>query len=89
MGTLVASIHPFPRSDHTFQLADRSFDAETTTLIGQAFDKVCRELHDRGQPESVREVIAKRIICIAARGERDPDEMCKAALMALGIPSRR
>jgi hypothetical protein len=85
----VASIHVFPRSDPTFQLTDRSFDAETTTLVGQAFDKVCRELHDRGQSDSVKEIIAKRIINIAARGERDPDEMCKAALMALGIPPRR
>jgi hypothetical protein len=85
----VASIHPFPRSDRTFQLADRSFDAETTTLIGQAFDKVCRELHDRGQPGSVRAIIAKRIIYVAVHGERDPDEMCKAALMALGIPPQR
>jgi hypothetical protein len=71
------------------QFSDRAFDAETTALICQAFDKVCRALHDRGQPDSVREVIAKRVIEIAGRGERDPDKMCEAALTSLGLVPKR
>jgi hypothetical protein len=82
----MGSVLPFPPADRiVLQLTDRCFDAETTAAICQAFDKVCRELHDRGQPESVREIIARRLIAIAGRGERDPDKMCEAALISLGV----
>jgi PAS domain-containing protein len=40
-------------------LADRAFDAETTRLLGQAYDLACSELHDDGQPAVVKEIIAK------------------------------
>jgi hypothetical protein len=80
---LMASTFPFP--DRPLQISDRSFDAETTALIGQAFDKTCRELHDSGQPASVKEIIAKRVIEIAGRGERDPDRISEAALKCLGL----
>ena len=33
----------------------------------------------------MRETIAKRIIEAARRGERDPDRLCRQALMPLGI----
>jgi hypothetical protein len=33
----------------------------------------------------VREVIAKRLIAIAGRGERDPDKTCTAALISFGV----
>jgi hypothetical protein len=39
-------------------------------------------LHDRGQPEVVREVIAKRIIEAAQRGVVDPASLCADALSA-------
>jgi hypothetical protein len=67
------------------QISDRSFDAEMTALIGQAFDKTCRELHDSGQPESVKEIIAKRIIEAPGRGERDPDRINEAVLNSFGL----
>jgi hypothetical protein len=79
----MASTLPFP--DQPLQISDRSFDAEMTALIGQAFDKICRELHDSGQPESVKEIIAKRIIEAAGRGERDPDRISEAVLNSLGL----
>ena len=63
-------------------ISDRSFDAETTAIIGQAFDKACEEMHDKIQPDWFRESIAKRLIEIAARGERDPKTMCESALIA-------
>ena len=72
-----------------FPLPAKMLQSETTALICQAFDKVCRALHDRGQPDSVREVIAKRVIEIAGRGERDPDKMCEAALTSLGLVPKR
>jgi hypothetical protein len=82
----VASILPFPQTDEiVLQFTDRCFDDEATATICQAFDKVCWELHDWGQPQTVRDVIAKRLIAIAGRGERDPDKMCAAALISFGM----
>jgi len=59
-----------------------AFDPETMRLLGQAFESVCAQLHDTGQPLIVREVIAKRIIEAAKRGERDPDRLAAAVLDA-------
>ena len=70
-------------------LADTSFDADVTRLLGQAFDQACAELHDNGQPSVVKEVIAKRIIELASEGERDPVKLSKAALTSLGLPINR
>jgi hypothetical protein len=66
-------------------LQGQSFDPETIEVMGQAYDKAKRRLHDTGQPALVQEVIAKRIIDIAAAGERDPDQIAKRALEALGV----
>jgi hypothetical protein len=44
-----------------------------------------KELHDRGQPAIVQEVIARRIIAITKAGERDPVKICTEALSSLGL----
>lgn len=62
-----------------------SFDPEITRAMGAAYDKAREMLHDRGQPEVVQEVIARRIINVAKTGERDPDRICQRALTALGL----
>ena len=64
-----------------------SFDPAETAILGQAYQLACRSLHDTGQPEIVKEIIAKRIIKLAKQGERDPQRLCVGALNALGIPS--
>ena len=61
------------------------FDDEATRLMGEAFDATCRGLRDSGQPSLVQEVIAKRIIKAAMKGERDPTRLRKAGLAALGL----
>ena len=53
--------------------------------MGTAFDKVCRSLHDSGQPRFVKEVIAKRIIDLAREGESDPERLCDMTLKSLGF----
>jgi hypothetical protein len=53
--------------------------------MGEAYDKARKALHDKGQPPVVQEIIAKRIIAIAAKGERNPDELARRALQALGL----
>jgi hypothetical protein len=59
------------------------FDDRLTQLMGEAFDLACKELHDKGQPEIVYEVIAKRIIEAVKNGERDPIRLRNAGLAAL------
>jgi hypothetical protein len=66
-------------------LKEASFDAQLTGIMGTAFDIARREMHDRGQPEVVLEVLAKAIIQIARNGERDPDRMAERALETIGL----
>jgi len=75
-GVRVGSILPFvPRG---------VFDDATTRIMGEAFDAACKALHDTGQPAVVQEVMAKRIIAAARRGERDVTRLRNTALSALG-----
>jgi hypothetical protein len=53
----------------------RDFDDALTKLMGEAFDAACRELHDRGQPPIVKEVMAQRILDAAKRGRKDDSEI--------------
>jgi hypothetical protein len=71
-------------TDSTNIFADTPFDSETLRVLIDAYDKVCKSLHDTGQPPIVTEVIAHRMIALAKAGERDPDRLCAGALMALG-----
>jgi hypothetical protein len=57
-----------------------SFDAETTRIMGQVFDKACSSLRDFGSAVTVRETIAKRIVQAAKNGERDPARLYEQAL---------
>jgi hypothetical protein len=75
----VASILPFIRKTGT------AFDDRLTTLMGEAFDSACKELHDSGQPPIVYEVIAKRIIDAVRGGERDVMRLRNVGLAALGF----
>ena len=59
-----------------------AFDSETLVLLGAAYEKALRRAR-RGQPEIVREVIAKRIIEMATKGERDPERLCNGALKGI------
>ena len=59
------------------------FDDRATQILGQAFDAACKELHDTGQPEIVREVLAKRIIAEALKGQRSVRRLRDAALASI------
>jgi len=61
------------------------FDCRTTAAMGEAYDKACQSTHDWGQPEIIKETIAKRIIEVAQNGECDPDQLCERALKSLGF----
>jgi hypothetical protein len=62
-----------------------AFDPEAVRILCAAFEQARQSLHEKGQPSLVQEVIARRIIAVAERGERDPDELCRQALASLGI----
>jgi hypothetical protein len=62
-----------------------AFDHNATRAMGKAFDRACHSLHDIGQPDLVREIIAKRIIEVARDGERDPDGIMRASPESVGL----
>jgi hypothetical protein len=74
----VASILPFIR-------LRSDFDDEATRIMGEAFDSACGEIPDTETLTITHEVIAKRIIEAARKGERDPVRLRDIALSALGI----
>ena len=61
-----------------------AFDAEATSAICLAFDRTCHSV--QGTPSDyLKELIAKRVIAIARRGEKDPDRLAEATLSSLGF----
>jgi hypothetical protein len=58
------------------------FDAETTRLMGIAFETAYEALRRRGVDDPPREALAVAIINLAKAGERDPDRLCDAAVEA-------
>ena len=59
-----------------------AFEPETIALLIQAYDAAVR-LVGRDQPPLVLETIAKRILEIAGRGERDPRKLVEYAMRGL------
>jgi hypothetical protein len=62
--------------------ANASFDPEVITLMAVAFDKACRSLQGSGQTVTT-ELVAKKIIELAQKGERDPVRMSDETLKSL------
>ena len=60
------------------------FDAEAVQALGKAYDLACLSLHPGGQPPVVQEILARKIIEVAQRGERDPERLAAIALANLG-----
>jgi hypothetical protein len=55
-----------------------AFDPEATQTLCVAFDKVCSTIAERDRSEFVKELIARRVIALAERGERDPHKLAAA-----------
>ena len=58
------------------------FEPEAITVMGDAYERALR-VCPTSAPESVRQVIATRIIAFARTGERDPQTLCEQALAGL------
>jgi hypothetical protein len=68
-------------------LSDAAFDSETTQLLGAAFEDAWEDVKTSGsalaegaEAASTRALLAKRIIELAKRGERNPDRLVESAL---------
>jgi hypothetical protein len=68
-------------------LSNAAFDSEDTELLGAAFEAAWEKLNTAGsalaegsEAALTRELLAKRIIEMAKRGERNPDRLVENAL---------
>jgi hypothetical protein len=56
------------------------FEPEAIAEMSEALEAAFEELQETGEPEMVREIIARRIIAAAKFGERDRARLLAAAL---------
>ena len=68
-------------------LSSAAFDSGDTELLGAAFEAAWEKLNTAGsalaegsEAALTRELLAKRIIELAKRGERDPDRLVESAV---------
>jgi hypothetical protein len=61
------------------------FGPEATTAMGEAFEAACKEFPNASPPEGMRELVAKRIIAAARRGELCPIRLRIEALSVLPL----
>jgi hypothetical protein len=65
-------------------IQDGAFDPETIEIMSAAYLGACKALNLVDRDDPITEVVAKRILALAQRGERNPDRMCAEALKVLG-----
>jgi hypothetical protein len=63
----------------------RAFDPEATHNLCVAFDNVCSTIAENDRSEFVKELIARQVIALAERGERDPHRLADAVTSSLGL----
>ena len=68
-------------------LRGAGFDHKTVEVICEAYIKARKSLRDTNNPDLVNEIIARRILSLAKRGERDPDQLRAKALAELPMIS--
>jgi hypothetical protein len=64
--------------------APAAFDPDVISILAKAYEQALASL-ESPPPQSVRELIAARIIGLARGGERDQHTLCEKAIAALGI----
>ena len=60
------------------------FDLETVALLRDALDDAWACLRPQERATTSRTILAEGILALAAQGERNPDRLIDAALMAVG-----
>ena len=64
-------------------LEKHSFDPDALQAMTRAFDKACQQLQLKDRTDRLCELVARKIIEVAATGERDPDRLCAKVLSDL------
>lgn len=62
---------------------EKVFNSDTTAALVAAYEKAASGIAEGAEAGIMREVIARRIIALAARGERDPERLCASARQML------
>ena len=62
---------------------NQAFEPEAITVMTGAYAEVCRTLGVSGNNHSEADVVAKKVIEFAQRGERDPARLRDRVLQAL------
>jgi hypothetical protein len=65
------------------------FDRNAVEALIKAYDMALASLHNAGQRELVRELIAKHIVKAARKGESDPAQLCAVAVSAFNAKISR
>jgi hypothetical protein len=63
--------------------ASVAFDPQTLRIMQFAHDRICSLLNIRDKSDPMAEVIAKEIIRLASRGEREPQRMSRLVAKTL------
>jgi hypothetical protein len=73
----------------TAALRDIVFDPETIKAITTAYERACSELQLVDRTDPLTELVAKAIISVAEKGERDPDRLRQMAMEKLGMQNTK
>ena len=75
--------------DDIFQLMqDWAFDPDAMQAVMLAFAMACREMNATETSSVIKDMIARRIVGHAQRGERDADRLCRQTVEEL-LPKRK
>jgi hypothetical protein len=67
-----------------YDFREAVFEPETLQIMATAYEDSVRFLHVADSTDPLNEVIAKEVIETARLGIREPTEMCRRVLSALG-----
>ena len=67
-------------------VSDVQLDSDTQRVLSMAVELTCIVLRTGDCDEGVRQAIARKIIELAADGERDPNILCEQALKEIRGP---
>jgi hypothetical protein len=70
-------------------LEGRTLRPEEVRRLNDAYERALRELSLVDRNDALTEIVAKRVIEIGLDGARDPKDIAKAAVKALGLPPSR
>jgi hypothetical protein len=66
-------------------VAGAVFEPEVTIVMSVVFDEICEQLLIPMTAESIRQIIAIRILELAHNGEHDPMRLRDAVLESIGV----